>query len=138
MTYHLSGRKVVAQVPSGMGEEGLIDTAPDGSDSYQLPAATWTANCMVIHAAVPGLAALETTAMEFDDTDKPPATSGPNAGNGVAEKRQGKFKGICYRCKAKGHSFRFCPLNEGADVERRVVRPISGYQNNTGVTCKSS
>ena len=66
------------------------------------------------------------------------ATSGPNAGNGVAEKRQGKFKGICYRCKAKGHSFRFCPLNEGADVERRVVRPISGYQNNTGVTCKSS
>ena len=35
--------------------------------------------------------------------------------------------------QGEGPLVHFCPLN-GADVERRVVRPISGYQNNTRVT----
>ena len=112
VTYHLSGRKVaVAQAPRGTDEEVQFD-APLGASSAQLAepeAAMWTANCMPIHAAVPGLAsAVAPTAFLDADT--------------LAMKRSGKFKGTCYRCQAKGHSFRFCPLNEGLDMESRVVR----------------
>lgn len=88
-TYHLSGRKVVADAGGPSQEEKALIAERLVSETE---ATMWTANRVSIHADVPGLAAA--------------APSVPAA----AATAGGKFKGVCYRCQAKGHSFRFCPL----------------------------
>ena len=101
-TYHLSGRKVVADMSPRRCEE----TAILAESLPQTDATMWSpTNRVSIHANVPGLAAAASPA---------PATAGGAQVASVRERAsaagRGRFKGVCYRCQAKGHSFRFCPL----------------------------
>ena len=92
VTYHLSGRKVQAEDRASRiraeGDAGVrsVTAMPAMHDGP-----VWAEATTSIYAAAPGLA--------------PPPCAAP-----CAPPPSSRFRGVCYRCQAKGHSFRFCPL----------------------------
>ena len=103
-TYHLSGRKVVGDTGGSRCEK----TAIIAESLLHTEATTmWSpTNRVSIHATVPGLAAAASSGPVIPD-DAQTASSRDEMPSAAG---RGKFKGVCYRCQAKGHSFRFCPL----------------------------
>jgi hypothetical protein len=128
VTYHLSGRKVLAQqataTPRHAAEEActtsidavcaagggaatstahaiapLVAAPIPPSSSTASSSWDWAESRRSIHASVPGLAPPVCTAQPGGDPAAPPDLS------------TRRFRGVCFRCQTKGHSFRHCPLN---------------------------
>lgn len=99
--YHMSGRKVRAATKSTPPEQEIQQLYADSqrNDTYFNPHADSFTTARRSIASVPGL--------EFVPSEK-------NSGSSKPPK---KFKQNCFHCGKKGHSFKFCPLEEGVPVD---------------------
>ena len=128
VTYHLSGRKVQATSQEETDGEGASPSEFPGAVQVTALAAgsvaqgvvpTWSEHRASIHLSVPGLAH---------------AASAPGvrtaAVSSAPARPTGRFRGVCHLCKAKGHSFRYCPLSlsdeRAASVDGEDADPAAG------------
>eukprot|EP00873_Tetraselmis_striata_P016317 jgi/Tetstr1/436581/TSEL_025378.t1 len=112
LVYHLSGRKVAAAASGGGGQHGTRDRSGNTAEGADWESLANSSGAASFYVNVAGLAS-------------PPASGDPAQ---PAQHPPGyRFRGLCFHCNQKGHSFRFCPQREDSPAVVSVA-PVTATE----------